>query len=564
MNLDSIEPTQTEAHTDGVVNLVPTISTREKIALAARRVRNWMNWKRVLLVVGSSVLVVGVATVAYVYQFTKNDITDKDGQLNFFQQVGNVVGTSTEPVRGQETDRVNILLMGKGGAGHDGGELVDTVMVASLKPSTGEVALISLPRDLVVPFTPEGAKKPTEYPRVNYMVYKGGVDFARESMKTVLGLDIHYYALVDFSGFRNVVDTIDGIDLAVPNGFTGYYGANELSEPCPRNNKATLEDGVYCAITFVPGTEHMNGERALQYARIRKMAPGSESNEGSDFKRAARQQLVLQAIKDKTFSASTLLNPVRANGLLNDFGDHVSTDMEAWEMLAMAQLVKDVDRSKIKNIVIDQGENGLVKRIANAEAYLLEPNAGPTDYSEIQAVALGVFDETSSAVAEQAQTIENEHPVIILQNGTATEGLASRLSKTLETVGIPVASFMNAAVKTASKTTLIDLSGGTKPETRKALEARFKTTAVAATLTPTASGMIVKSASDISMLEKTELPNNTDFVVVVGADQVETTSTPTGQAENTNSSTKTNTNSSVRVIPAGNANAGATSNTNTQ
>ncbi len=293
------------------------------------------------------------------------------------------------------------------------------------------------------------------------------------------------------------------------------------------------------------------------------MAPGSESNEGSDFKRAARQQLVLQAIKDKVFSASTLLNPVRANGLLNDFGDHVSTDMEAWEILAMAQLVKDVDRSKIKNVVIDQGENGLVKRIANAQAYLLEPVAGATDYSEIQAVALHVFDQTSTEIADQSQKIENEHPVIILQNGTTTEGLASRLSKTLETAGVPVASFMNAAVKTVSKTVIVDLSGGTKPETKALLEERFGTTAANGTLAAASTGVSVTSSSDISMVEKTELPNNTDFIIVLGTDQ---TGAPTpSPATNTDTnSTKTNSNSSVRVIPAGNTNAGATTNTNTK
>ncbi len=554
MNLDSIEPSSNETEPNGGVNFVAAPSSTEKILSTLGRLRGWINWKRVAVIVGCSVAVAVIAAGIYVYQFTKNDITDKDGQLNFFQQVNSVVGGETRPVRGQAEDRVNILLMGKGGEGHDGGELVDTVMVASLKPSTGEVALISLPRDLVVPFTPEGAKKPTEYPRINYMVYKGGVDFARESMKTVLGLDIHYYAVVDFSGFQNVVDTIGGIELAVPSGFTGYYGANELRTPCPKEKKATLEDGVYCAITFTAGTEQMDGERGLQYARIRKMAPNSESNEGSDFKRAARQQLVLQAMKDKVFSASTLLNPVKANGLLNDVGEHVSTDMEAWEMLAMAQLVKDVDRTKIKNIVIDQGENGLVKRIANAEAYLLEPNAGPTDYSEIQAVALTVFNQTSNAAAQQAQVIENEHPVIIVQNGTATEGLASRISKTLEASEIPVASFMNAAVKTVTATTIIDFSGGTKPETLTLLEQRFTATAIKATLTPTPAGVTITSQGDISALEKTELPNNTDFVVILGIDQVTGTTSTAAPTTNTNS-TKTNSNSSVRVIPAGNTTA---------
>ncbi len=534
-------------------------SYREQIANGMSRGVTWakLHWKMLLLGFVGTIALLVVAVLLYVYQFAKNDITDKDGQLNFLQQIGHVASNNT-PIKGEAEDRVNVLLMGKGGEGHDGGELVDTVMVASIKPSTGEVALLSLPRDLVVPYTPEGKTKPTEYPRVNQIMYKGGIDFARDAMKTIFGIDVDYYAVVDFSGFRNIVDTLDGVDIAVPNGFTGYYGANELSTPCPKADKATLADGVYCAITFSAGTQHMDGEKALQYARIRKMAPGSESNEGSDFKRAARQQLVLQAIKDKSFSASTLFNPVRANGLLNDLGDHISTDMEVWEMLRLATLVKDVDRSKIKNVVIDQGEDGLVKRIAGAEAYLLEPTAGPTDYSEIQAVALHVFDQVSTETADAKQAIENEKAVTVIQNGTTTEGLASKLAKKTQLAGIPVTSFMNAATKTNATTTIFDLTGNTKPATKAALEAQFGVTAVSGTLSTTTGKNTITSDSPVDMVETTELPNNTDFIVILGADAAATTTpapatnttTPTNTTKNTNtSSTNTASDSSVKIIP---------------
>ena len=76
----------------------------------------------------------------------------------------------------------------------------------------------------------------------------------------------------------------------------------------------------------------MDGERALIFSRVRKLAPGSlNSEEGSDFARGQRQQKILEGFKEQVFSSSTLLNPKKISDLLGNAGDHLETNMEFWD-----------------------------------------------------------------------------------------------------------------------------------------------------------------------------------------------------------------------------------------
>lgn len=87
-----------------------------------------------------------------------------------------------------------------------------------------------------------------------------------------MGIEIQYYSLVDFGGFKNIIDTLGGITIDIPEGFT------DTTYPTPDNG--------YMTIHFDSGVTLLDGEKALQYARSRHST--------SDFARSLRQQQIVK------------------------------------------------------------------------------------------------------------------------------------------------------------------------------------------------------------------------------------------------------------------------------
>lgn len=190
--------------------------------------------------------------------------------------------------------RVNLLVMGYGGAGHDGAYLTDSMMVISLVPSDGATTMISVPRDLWVQVPPDSG----QYAKLNAAYadglangydglpagkMAGGAEAARK-VSDVIGIPVTYWMTIDFTGFRGLVDALGGVDVNVPTAFTANY---------PRNDNAQIDAG-WKTIHFAKGPQHMDGERAIEYARARYVL--SPASEGSDFARSVRQQLLIRAI----------------------------------------------------------------------------------------------------------------------------------------------------------------------------------------------------------------------------------------------------------------------------
>ncbi len=198
--------------------------------------------------------------------------------------------------------RINVLVLGYGGGTHPGADLTDSLMVMSLAPGDHATTLISVPRDLWVQVPPNSG----QYEKIN-TAYQDGLDNgfggapagriaggneAANKVSDVLGIPVNYWLTIDFTGFRDLVDALGGVDITVPTAFTAQYPANDD----PTVNPA------WKTISFTTGPQHMDGERAIEYARARYVtAPLSE---GSDFARSARQQLLLRAILARARSIS--------------------------------------------------------------------------------------------------------------------------------------------------------------------------------------------------------------------------------------------------------------------
>ncbi len=209
--------------------------------------------------------------------------------------------------------RINLLVLGYGGAGHDGAYLTDSIIVMSLIPGDHATTMISVPRDLWVQVPPNSgnyAKINAAYQDGFYNGYNGmpagrdaGGAEAAAKVSDVLGMPITYWLTMDFEGFRQLVDALGGVDINVPTAFTAQYPAND--DPSINPN--------WKIIHFNAGMQHMNGEQAIEYARARYVL--TPASEGSDFARSVRQQLLIRAILSRARQPSAwpgLLNATNA------------------------------------------------------------------------------------------------------------------------------------------------------------------------------------------------------------------------------------------------------------
>ncbi|HSX41221.1 MAG TPA: LCP family protein [Candidatus Saccharimonadales bacterium] len=374
-------------------------------------------------------------------------------------------------LKGEGDGRINILLLGTGGSGHDGGNLSDTIMVASIDPKAKTIAMLSIPRDMYVRIPGYG------YSKINAANAYGGPDLAKQVVSKILDLPIHYYVQADFSGFKQAVDAVGGVDI---NNKEKLY---DSAYPCDN-------DRGFCPFSLPVGQYHMDGKLALKFARCRHGLCGN------DFGRAARQQQLLVALRQKALEASTLTNPVKIGGLIDSVGSHAKTDLQLKELEKLAVIVKDLDTSKTQQKVLDMTPAGLLvdgsSQFPGAGSIEI-PRAGAFNYSEIQALAHTIF--VDGYLKQEAAAIE-------IQNGTTKVGMAAAVTKQLQAYSYNVVATLSAPTNDHQASTIIDYSGGKKPYTLQYLEKRFGIKA----------GKAVKPTT-LSAGE-TQIP---DIVVIIGA-----------------------------------------------
>lgn len=353
-------------------------------------------------------------------------------------------------LKGEGNGRVNILVMGVGGAGHDGPNLTDTMMMWSIDPKTKDIAAISVPRDLYVKIPGYG------YGKINSANADGGPQLAEKVVANVLGINPDYYVVVDFSGFKQAIDAVGGIDVNVA---TALY---DRQYPCDVGN------GI-CPYSQPAGLIHMTGAQALKYTRCRHNDPGV-GNCGNDYGRSARQQQVVAALRAKALTAGTLTNPVKLTSLIDAVGSHVKTDLSLSNLKKLGQFASGIDTSKIVNKVLDdEPDNYLVggTNIIPAAGYIYVPKAGNFDYSLIHDFVTNIF--VNHYITEENARIE-------VQNGSGVTGVAGSLVASLTAAHYNMLPATNA-VTNYPHTVVYDYTGGKKPYTIKYLEQRFGVTA---------------------------------------------------------------------------------------
>ncbi len=318
------------------------------------------------------------------------------------------VARLVNPVELKEVDgRVNVLVLGVDTRNSGWSGLTDTILVGSISPLEGNPALVSIPRDFWVKIPPYGQGKiNTAY---NYgggastgngreFDVQKGVEFSKAKIEEVLGIKIPYWVVVNFEGFKEIIDTLGGIEVCVERAFDDY------SYPIPGREKARPLSSRYEHLHFDAGCQMMSGETALKYARSRMGTNG----EGSDFARTRRQQKVIMAVKGKVLSLNLLFNPGKLNQLYKQLTAAVKTNASFGEVQRALELANRLgDISQVKDLVLDP-DSGLVFHPNNSlfgGAYVLVPKGGDTYYTKIhQAVRTLLFGaEKETAPASGAK-----------------------------------------------------------------------------------------------------------------------------------------------------------------
>ena len=403
-----------------------------------------------IFVIILALLIIGAIAFSYnIIASTGEKIIEKENKSSFLKQISMLITSPDKKLQGEESDRINFLLLGMGGEEHTGGRyLTDTIIIASYRPSTNEVAMLSIPRDLVVEIDDNHwyRKINNAYALGQSEGYPGGgIALSKKLIEEVINQDIHYWLTVDFEGFRRIIDTLGGVEVCVENAFTDYQ--------FPDYNFG------YQTIHFNEGCQAMDGETALQYARSRK----GNAGEGSDFARSKRQQQIITNTRNKALSIYTLINPNKINNIFDSLGDHIKTNMEIWEMINLAKLTTGVDTNTIITRVLDNSNDGILHSeiVPETGAYVLIPDAGLGDYSDIHKIAKNIFDYVD---------VKKENAKIEIQNGTTISGLALSTKNILDAEGYNITDIGNASVDDNQKTVIYDLTGGQMPNTVKTLK----------------------------------------------------------------------------------------------
>lgn len=419
-------------------------------------------WLRITLRVFVGLLIVGVLVGGYL--FGKGYLKVR----NVFKGGGNApaLSSSVDPakLKGEGDGRVNVLLMGIGGKGHDGPDLTDTIMLASIDPVNNKAALLSVPRDLWVKmpnnFISSSQKINAAYESGKYKflgkqdasnsnreAITAGFDGIDKTVEDVLGVPVHYNVLINFNAFQQAIDTVGGVTINVPEALVDPTMAWE-------NNRNP--------VLAKAGVQTMKGKQALMYVRSRETS--------SDFARAERQRAVMVALKDKVFSLGTLSNPVKISNLISAFGDNIQTDISVNDATRMVDIFKKISNDQIMSVSLTDTKVNLVTTSNINGLSVVVPRAGLYQYEAIQSYTRNILKDGY---------LQNENANVAVYNGSGITGLATTKANELRSYGYTLTNVGNAPTATYDKTVIVDLTNGAKKYTKHYLEQRFKTTAVA-------------------------------------------------------------------------------------
>ncbi|WP_318507246.1 LCP family protein [Bacillus sp. T3] len=285
-----------------------------------------LNWKRIIMI-ASSLLITGLGIYLY----------------NIYSDVASAVNNMNKPIERKvsekrddkvefvKKDPISILLVGVDERDGDNGR-TDSMLVMTLNPEKKSTILISIPRDTRAKLIDSKDEDNNRFDKMNHAYAFGGIQMTINSIEHFLNIPIDYYTEVNMEGFRDIVDAVGGINV---------------------NNQYAFElDGTY----LPTGKQHLDGEEALQYSRMRKQDPKG------DFGRQERQREVISKVIDKGLSLKSLTN---YDDILQALEKNIKTNLTLNEMLGIQKQYKPaaeaIDRIEIEGTgkIINNGKSDI-------------------------------------------------------------------------------------------------------------------------------------------------------------------------------------------------------------
>lgn len=348
--------------------------------------------------------------------------------------------------------RVNILILGKGGAEHAGGNLTDTIQVLSLDIFNNQAGMMSIPRDLQVKSGGSSGKINAVYSQAEAEKKDSGGNTMKLLVSDITDLTIHYFVVLDFDGFSQLIEVLGGVTVNVENPI------NDQQYP--------KEDGSNETEVFklAAGQQYLDGETALKFVRSRH----STGAEGSDFARSARQQQIVAAVKEKALSAGVLTNPVKLVRIFETLGKHIKTDLSPNDLKILAGRMKDINTDNIQSTVLSNSEAGLLVESNQYQSYSLVPRLGFGKYGDIQQRMHSVAPDP--LVKQEVVKVRVVHT-----DNTKSTAKAKSVSTLLINYGYNVIA-TEATTENYTQNTIIDYRKDKYPFTINYLQQRFGAT----------------------------------------------------------------------------------------
>lgn len=320
----------------------------------------------------------------------------------------------------------NILLLGAGGEGHEGKDLTDTIIVASLDSRGKRASLLSIPRDLYV-------DSALGKGRVNQLYEKGkskwgpseSLNFTRTTIEKILAIPIQYAMNIDFEAFEQVVDALGGVEIFVEE---------TINDPFyPRAGTYAYE------LFYLPkGLQHLDGKTALKYARSRKTT--------SDFDRSKRQHTLIQALLQRTKEQNAFARKRFLQQLYDSVKDHLTTNISFREMLSLSQVTAQWNSYNLIALTLNDEPTHLggflytPLRELYGGAFVLLPAGDSFEYIQQLGELLfyGPTDLPTTSIA--------------ILNGTNSHGLAAKVRAILHRFGINNITIGNARARDLAST----------------------------------------------------------------------------------------------------------------
>ncbi len=268
--------------------------------------------RRIAIALAVLVILIVVWGVASWFSFSRgvsdaNKRLDQNAKLALTTQSGLLISHPT-----------TILMLGTDNSqigGRAGDRHSDSILLLRTDPSHHRLYYLSIPRDIEVPIPGFGTQK------INAAFQNGGPALAIRTIHAFTGLDVNHVVVVNFADFKDLIDALGGIDVNVPKPIR----SNRFD--CPYATQARC--AKWQGWRFAKGTQHMNGERALIYSRIREnMLDPSET----DITRGARQQAVMEAVASRFTSPGTLIRTPFSGA---SFVKPLTTDLSAGELMQL-------------------------------------------------------------------------------------------------------------------------------------------------------------------------------------------------------------------------------------